>query len=463
MTAKPRQSIDDSTMEGASLSARLMIAKTTSPMLPQSRPVSTEIEDRKEPIAELSPSAASMNSISGTSYASHGQHSSSRPSVDAPRSPGGPLATARTPTALARITNTQAPVALPATQKSYIPFGSDIDTQSTRNMTPSPPPSFRSLYASGRLPPSSRGPGPHLPSGKVPLIQRAVTLMSRALPPIPKEELPPRRSSSAFHVLRSRTSSKVKKKAAEQATLEERSSVSSDLTATDHGVKTRLRTKSSPSSSRPSSEVPPPVPQLPPVVILNDDEGSTPIAKMFMEQRQLSQKVNGSQDTPPSAFRSGSPSPSFSSTQNSISSYSGPPLHLFTPSFDQGIFDSFPEVPHSLPTDSMVARHTKQANGAGHSRLGIMSSHSYSDLQGRDSYERDIAYSKSDDGHGTVKSPHGTKRVDEFGNPTSEDARHPPARRKPGSRKLIPGWYDEEDQEEETGWASVSVVRRRLV
>jgi hypothetical protein len=177
MAAKPRESIDDPTTEAASLNARLMMARTTSPMLPQSRPVSTETEDRKEPIAELSPSAASMNSASGTSYASHGQHSSSRPSVDAPRSPlspGEPLAASRTPTGLARFTNTQAPVALSATQKSYIPFGSDIDTQSTRNLTPSPPPSFRSLYASGRLPPSSRGPGPHLPSGKVPLIQRAV-------------------------------------------------------------------------------------------------------------------------------------------------------------------------------------------------------------------------------------------------------------------------------------------------
>lgn len=123
-------------------------------------------------------------------------------------------------------------------------------------------------------------------------------------------------------------------------------------------------------------------------------------------------------------------------------------------------------MPNDLPTGSMVARHTKQADSGGRSRLGAFPSHSYSDLQSqnRPSFESTIAYSRSDDGHGTVKSPRGTQRVDEFGN--ADELKLQPGRRKASSsRKLIPGWYDEDEEQEEaeTGWASISVVRQRLM
>jgi hypothetical protein len=429
---------------------------------------------------DLSPTAASVMSIpqsfSGTSDASYARLSfaSSLREMVTPPSNFVDLEPARP-------SSEYAPSLLaPPSPKSSVPFVSETQ-DTTRNLTPSPPASFRSLYTSGRLPPSSRGPGPHLPSGKVPLLQRAVTLMSRSLPPIPRDELPPRRSSSAFHAIRSRTSSKAKReqaKAAAQANASERASTSSDITITEdlpprlELVQPRARTSSSPLVISVSHPAPPPVPPLPPVVTRNDAEQITPpIARLFMEQR------NGSaSNQPPTAFRSASPTPSMASAQASMSSRDNP-SHLFSPSFDEGIFDAFPEVPGHLPSSSVVARHSRlMATGAtGRGHLGMLPNRSFSELEDRltASYSGRVEASKSQDARigvqsrpsespvtTTIKSVHNSKSDD----PTS--AGISPVRRKAPSRKLIPGWYDDDDEgdgDNETGWASVQVIRSRLM
>ena len=121
----------------------------------------------------------------------------------------------------------------------------------------------------------------------------------------------------------------------------------------------------------------------------------------------------------------------------------------------------------------MVARHSKlmaaEAGGRGH--LGLLPNRSFSELEDHmtGSYSGRAEPPKSHDGHfgtrnessskATVRSDHGMGR-NEPGNVIS------PARRKAPSRKLIPGWYDEDDDEDggnETGWASVQVIRSRLM
>ena len=430
---------------------------------------------------DLSPTAASVMSIpqsfSGTSDASYARLSfaSSLREMVTPPSNFVDLEPARP-------SSEYAPSLLaPPSPRSSLPFVSETQ-DTTRNLTPSPPPSFRSLYTSGRLPSSSRGPGPHLPSGKVPLLQRAVTLMSRSLPPIPRDELPPRRSSSAFNAIRSRTSSKAKReqaKAAAQANASERASTSSDITVTEdlpprlELVQPRARTSSSPLVISMSHSAPPPVPPLPPVVTLNDAQQITPpIARLFMEQR------NGSTaDQPPTAFRSASPAPSMASAQASMSSGTGNPSHLFSPSFDEGIFDAFPEVPGHLPSSSVVARHSKlMASGAtGRGHLGMLPNRSFSELEDRltGSYSGRIEPSKSQDGHLSVQSRPGespfTTSIKSIHTPKMHEptsAGISPVRRKAPSRKLIPGWYDDDDEgdgDNETGWASVQVIRSRLM
>ncbi|KIM27547.1 hypothetical protein M408DRAFT_166554 [Serendipita vermifera MAFF 305830] len=418
---------------------------------------------------DVSPTSASVTSIpqsfSGTSDASQARLSFSSslremvaPLSTLPDSEPARASSEYTPSFLA-----------PPSPLSNVPFVTTTQDDG-RNMTPSPPPSFRSLYAAGRLPPSSRGPGPHMPSGKIPLLQRAVTLMSRSLPPIPREELPPRRSSSAFHAIRSRTSSKAKReqaKAAAQATASERASSSSDITVTgDLPPKLELheprqRTKSSPlvmSSSSSSRSVPPPVPALPPIVVSDDHSNAPPIARMFMERRVDASKSDTSHGQPPTAYRSTSPTPSMSSAQASLSSCAGHPSRLFTPSFDEGIFDAFPEVPGHLPSSSVVARHSKlmAAEAGGRGALGRLPNRSFSELEDHmtGSYSGRAEAVKSqhgpdDSSKATVKSNDGMS----------------PIRRKAPSRKLIPGWYDDDDDdgENETGWASVQVIRSRLM
>jgi hypothetical protein len=428
---------------------------------------------------DLSPTAASVMSIpqsfSGTSDASYARLSfaSSLREMVTPPSNFVDLEPARP-------SSEYAPSFLaPPSPKSSVPFVSE-SRDTTRNLTPSPPASFRSLYTSGRLPPSSRGPGPHLPSGKVPLLQRAVTLMSRSLPPIPRDELPPRRSSSAFHAIRSRTSSKAKReqaKAAAQAS--ERASTSSDITITEdlpprlELVQPRARTSSSPLVISVSHPAPPPVPSLPPVVTCNDAQQITPpIARLFMEQRNSS-----APNQSPSAFRSPSPTPSMASAQASMSSHAGNPSHLFSPSFDEGIFDAFPEVPGYLPSSSVVARHSRlMATGAtGRGHLGMLPNRSFSELEDRltGSYSGRIEASQSQDSQISVQSRPGkspfTETIKSVDTPKIDgpiSAGISPVRRKVPSRKLIPGWYDDDDEgdgDNETGWASVQVIRSRLM
>ncbi|KAG8839402.1 hypothetical protein FRB91_007017, partial [Serendipita sp. 411] len=318
--------------------------------------------DMKGNTEDTSPTTASTFSIppsfSGTSDASHGGPSRSSSPQEVASFAASLGATSFTlpsfTTSLGESPGTSAPLS-----KSSVPFLRQ-QTEPSRALTPSPPPSFRSLYSSGRLPPSSRGPGPH-PSSKVPLLQRAVSLVSRALPPIPMEDLP-RRTSSAFHVIRSRTSSKAKQEKPSADFV--RASSSSDATIKDasprnSSTQSRMRTTSSPllmrSTSNASSGPPPPVPPLPPVVVVQDSSDSTPIARMFMEQRSQSSRA------PPTSYRPGSPTASISSAYGSMSSCGPGPVHLFSPSFDQGIFDAFPEVPDHLPSDSVIARHSKTA------------------------------------------------------------------------------------------------------
>ncbi|CCA74558.1 hypothetical protein PIIN_08510 [Serendipita indica DSM 11827] len=414
-------------------------------------------------IDDVSPTTASVFSIpqsySGTSDASHSGLSRA----------SSPQDTIAFPTTLTTTQFSLQPFTTPVANSPTASIPTHADTaDSIRTTSPSPPASFRSLYSAGRLPPSSRGPGPHPPTSKVPLLQRAVTLMSRALPPVPVEELP-RRSASAFQAIRSRTSSKAKK---EQAKLaldggKRPETIYDDSSPRPSMSGPRMRTTSSPlvlsnadDTPRNSSSVPP-VPTIPPVVITTEADDSTPIARMFMQKKEQSLRGQNAQGMAPSAFRSDSPSPSLSSTYGSMSSCG--PAHLFSPSFDQGIFDAFPEVPDHLPTPSVIIRHTKGTRA----QLGLMPNRSASELEGAGREVQASSPSKSDDGYafnrdadasstGTIKTSNKSNDVDEFGN------QRPPGRRKNSSRKVIPGWSDEEDEKVETGWANVSITRARI-
>jgi hypothetical protein len=159
-----------------------------------------------------------------------------------------------------------------------------------------------------------------------------------------------------------------------------------------------------------------------------------------------------------------------------MSSCAGNPSHLFCPSFDEGIFDAFPEVPGHLPSSSVVARHSRlvATGAAGRGRLGMLPNRSFSELEDHMTrgYSGRVAASKPQGGHigmqsrrgepsftATIKSVHGP----EVNDPASAGVS--PVRRK-APRKLIPGWYDDDDEgddDNETGWASVQVIRSRLM
>ncbi|KAG8833712.1 hypothetical protein FRC17_010175 [Serendipita sp. 399] len=413
----------------------------------------------KATIDDASPTTASTFSIpqsfSGTSDASHGGPSRTGSPQEVTSFAASLTATSFTlPSFTTSVGEPSSPSSF--SSKSSVPFLRQ-QTEPSRTLTPSPPASFRSLYSSGRLPPSSRGPGPHPQSNKVPLLQRAVSLVSRALPPIPVEDLP-RRTSSAFHVIRSRTSSKVKQDTAKRSAEFARASSSSDATVKDVSPRNssnqgRMRTTSTPLMlNKVSSGDAPAVPPLPPVVVVQDSSDPTPIARMFMEQRNQSSRA------PPTSYRPNSPTASISSAFGSMSSCGPGPVHLFSGSFDQGIFDAFPEVPNHIPSESVVARHSKGA------RPRILSSHSYSDLGDRTLDVFPPSPSRSEGGttrirsldersNGTIKKNVEVGDLDEFGN------LKPPTRTK-SSRKLIPEWDD--DEAGETGWASVSITRSRI-
>jgi hypothetical protein len=356
--------------------------------------------------------------------------------------------------------------ATPAPTLPNFPFPSSETTPNpSRAMTPSPPPSFRSLYASGRLPPSSRGPGPHMPTGKIPLIKRAVTLMSRALPPIPREELP-KRSTSAFHAIRSRTSSRASKHRDASIDGVDRASTSSDATITDNHSQRQGSTSSGSSQSKTTGSflARDPYENIPPIVVMDSDPSITPIARRFMKNG--SSKEVDQTARPPSSYRSGSPTPSSSSAQASISSC-GPPVHLFSPSFDQGIFDAFPDVPRHFPSQTVVARHLKarESVDSGRVSLGMNPNYSFSELEtmrAEDTRPPPPSPCKSEDGRASTRKLRAPEDVNEFGLSDVRDGQSP-MRRRTNSRKLIPGWLDDDEEgEAETGWASVSIVRRRI-
>lgn len=173
-----------------------------------------------------------------------------------------------------------------------------------------------------------------------------------------------------------------------------------------------------------------------------------------MERRVDATKSDASHSQPPTAYRPTSPTPSMSSAQASMSSCAGHPSRLFTPSFDDGIFDAFPEVPGHLPSSSVVARHSKlmAAGAGGRGHLGMLPNRSFSELEDHmtNSYSgrtEPLKAQAQDDSKAT------------------ESNAVSPIRRKAPSRKQIPGWYDEDDDEggTETGWASVQVIRSRLM
>lgn len=169
----------------------------------------------------------------------------------------------------------------------------------------------------------------------------------------------------------------------------------------------------------------------------------------------------------PSSYRSSSPTPS-----NYSDSQCGTVCSILSPDFDRRIFDAFPEVPRQLPDPTVLTR---------------QGSLEVSEPSGSEPKPRTPVIAVtivSPDGHedaavisGLRTVPTNTRAAASKARPVSmaygEDASEmgqwakqvSPVRerKKSTTRPLIPTWYDDDDYDEnEAGWANVSVVRRRI-
>ena len=353
-----------------------------------------------------------------------------------------------------------------------------------------PPKSFRELYTAGQLPPASRGPGMHESAQGRPLLGRAISLSDRPLPALPNSN-GPRRSTSAF----------VGSSSGEFQFL---------LTtqwATIDQIQDRIRTTSMhvpslrtiPASSHclpPENPLPRKEKAYPTLVPYNPRlrTVSSPLApriypfnasslevKVHAQEgtNQSSSSSNQSSRTAryqplatnpvPSSYRSPSPTPS-----NYSDSQSGTVCSILSPDFDRRIFDAFPDVPRQLPDPSVP---TRQGS------LGVFEP-SGSDPRSRTPVIAVTIASPDGQEDAVVVQGSGPRTVITstrasaskprpvsmaYGEGASEMGQWAKQvspvreRKKSTTRPLIPTWYDDDDYDEnEAGWANVSIVRRRI-
>lgn len=166
----------------------------------------------------------------------------------------------------------------------------------------------------------------------------------------------------------------------------------------------------------------------------------------------------------PSSYRSPSPTPSgFSDSQ------AGTVCSILSPDFDRRIFDAFPDVPRQLPDPTVLTRQASlEASGSEPTPVIAIT---IAPLDGQEEAERPMQSSGQGPGNGRNASTRAKPRpvsmlhgenASEMGQ-WAKQASPLRERKKSTSRPLIPTWYGDEDYDEkEAGWASVSVVRRRI-
>lgn len=172
----------------------------------------------------------------------------------------------------------------------------------------------------------------------------------------------------------------------------------------------------------------------------------------------------------PSSYRSPSPTPS-----NFSDSQAGTVCSILSPNFDRRIFDAFPEVPRQLPDPTVLTRQGSLEPSGYEPRLrapviAVM----IAPPDGQEETGKLLQKSGQGAGNGLgcpdastrakprpLSMPYG-ENASEMGQ-WAKRASPVRERKKSTSRPLIPTWYGDDDYDEnEAGWASVSVVRRRI-
>ena len=173
----------------------------------------------------------------------------------------------------------------------------------------------------------------------------------------------------------------------------------------------------------------------------------------------------------PSSYRP--PSPTYSDSQ------AGTVCSILSPDFDRRIFDAFPDVPRQLPDPTVLTRQgsagvVEASESEPRPRTPIIAV----TIAPPDSPESAKVLQSSRQGAGiSLGHPKGSTRAKPrpvsmpYGEDTSEMGQWAKQvspvreRKKSTTRPLIPTWYDDDDydyDENEAGWASVSVVRRQI-
>ena len=356
-----------------------------------------------------------------------------------------------------------------------------------------PPKSFRELYSAGRLPPASRGPGMHQSAQGRPLLGRATSLSDRPLPALPNSNYP-KRSSSAFvngssgefqFLLASRWATIDPMQDRMRTTSMHVSSLQT-VPASPHHLppenpfagqekahptlvpyNRRLRTVSSPLSPR---AYPFNASLLDMKPRAQENTNHSRGSSLSSNQSSRTSRYQPLPTNPvPSSYRPPSPTPS-----NYSDSHSGTVCSILSPNFDRRIFDAFPDVPRQLPDPTVLTRQgslgvSEPSGSEPRPRtptiaVTIAPPDDQEDagvMQGRElrtvitstragaSKPRPVSMAY---GEGASEMGQWAKQV----SPVRE-------RKKSTTRPLIPTWYDDDDYDEnEAGWASVSVVRRQI-
>jgi hypothetical protein len=173
----------------------------------------------------------------------------------------------------------------------------------------------------------------------------------------------------------------------------------------------------------------------------------------------------------PSSYRPPSPTPS-----NFSDSQAGTVCSILSPNFDRRIFDAFPDVPRQLPDPTVLIRQgsleTRTEGSEPRPRKPVIAV----TVAPPNGQEVEGLLQSSGQGAGNgLGYPNASTRARPrpvsmpYAENTSEmgqwakQASPVRERKKSTSRPLIPTWYGDEDYDEhEAGWASVSVVRRRI-
>jgi len=356
-----------------------------------------------------------------------------------------------------------------------------------------PSKSFRQLYSAGQLPPASRGPGMHQPAQGRPLLGRTTSLSDRPLPPIPLQNVP-RRSSSAFasgssgelQLLFMSLWATIDQMADRMRTTSMHVPSLQTVPASPHYLPPenppsgkekayptlvpyhpRLRTLSSPLAPRVSPSNPSSMEVKP--CAREDTDHSRGFSSSSSQSGRTARYQPLMTNPIPSSYRSPSPTPS-----NFSDSQAGTVCSILSPDFDRRIFDAFPDVPRQLPDPTVLTRQGNlEASGSEpRPKTPVIAvtiappddqeeerpmRSSESGAENSPGYSNASARAKSR----PVSMPYG-ENASEMGQ-WAKQASPVRERKKSTSRPLIPTWYGDEDYDEnEAGWASVSVVRRRI-